>query len=72
MIEEEAATAPRPPLIGLIALPLTFLGIFLTSYGVHGLIQHDRAHSLAATLGGVVLFVGPLLLARRARRRRTP
>jgi len=66
----QQADIPWPPLIGWIALPLGFLGIFLTSYGVHGLIQRDRPYSLAATVAGVLLFVVPLLLARRARHHR--
>jgi hypothetical protein len=66
---EEQGPAPRPPLIGLLGAPLAFFGIFLVSYGVHGLIHHDRSYSWIAALGGAVLFVAPLVLARWARRR---
>lgn len=68
-VVQEQQAAPRPPLAGLIGAVFAFLGIFLMSYGVNGLIRHDLAHSWAATLGGLILFAVPLVLARWAGRR---
>jgi hypothetical protein len=69
-VTPEHGPGPRFSWIGLIGVPFALFGVFLVSYGVHGAIRHDRAYSWVAVVGGVLLYVVPLALARRARRRR--
>lgn len=69
--DEGATIAPRLRLVGLIGLPFALLSIFLVSYGVNGLLHHSRPDSWAAVVGGVALYVVPLVLARRGRRPRS-